>query len=786
MTAVAMWVRADLRARWRSWVLLGLLAGVTFGVAAAGVAGARRTANAVPAFAAASHAPSAAVLANDPSFDAKARAAVAALPEVHRTFPFLVGIAVTVLQPRALADTSALFPSAARSAPLFDGVIVQGRAPNPRRADEVVVDEYTRDTLHLSLGSRVVIAQTAESVGAVPPGYLPPGVSPEFRQPARVVGISKSVSSDLGWSASNAFYAKYHDRMPGFVNMFVNLRRGERDVPRLRADVQRIVGHPVNVERASDLLGIRKAENVTSVERDGLLLFALAALLGGGVLVGQALVRAVAAGTVDFPTWRAIGVDRGLAVRALVLPTAVTAGTGAVAAVVTGVALSSRFPIGVARRYDLDVGIHADTVVLAGAALALVVSVLAIATGAAWWGVTRGERVRDVPSTAGRWVTRVAWSPALTVGSRLAVEPGRGRRAVPVRSAMVGAVVGVLGVVACFTFRAGIDDALAQPARSGVVWDSVLASGGGLVPRTTVAAVARDRDVAAVLHATWHRAVPVDGTPVPVFGTSPVEGDVPLVVLDGRAPRGPAEIAFAPTTMRELHTAVGGRVRLGNGRGHVAEVVGEVLLPATSHTDYDQSGWMTAAGVRRALGHPDTSGEDYLLVRWRPGADAAAAQHRIVHLAGTDLYTDVGRVPVAVEDLGRLATLPLVLGIFFALLACATVAHALVTTVRRRRRDFAVLRSFGFTRGQSRLAIAWQATMLAAVGVVVGVPLGIAAGRTVWRWLADEFPVAYVPPLALVAVVLAVPVAIAVANVLAAWPARSAAEIRPAETLRTE
>jgi len=40
-----------------------------------------------------------------------------------------------------------------------------------------------------------------------------------------------------------------------------------------------------------DLHGIRKALNVTDLERDGLLLFALAALLGGGVLVGQALVR---------------------------------------------------------------------------------------------------------------------------------------------------------------------------------------------------------------------------------------------------------------------------------------------------------------------------------------------------------------------------------------------------------------------------------------------------------------------------------------------------------------
>ena len=97
-----------------------------------------------------------------------------------------------------------------------------------------------------------------------------------------------------------------------------------------------------------------------------------------------------------------------------------------------------------------------------------------------------------------------------------------------------------------------------------------------------------------------------------------------------------------------------------------------------------------------------------------------------------------------------------------------------------------MLRSIGLTRRQSRIAIGWQATLIAAAGVVAGVPLGIVSGRLIWRWLADNFPVVYAPPLALLAVLLAAPAAIAVANVLAAGPARAAARIRPAEALRTE
>jgi hypothetical protein len=319
MIAEWMWARADLRARWKSWVLLGLVAGATFGVVSAGVAGARRTADAVPNYSIAARTPTAAILANDPSFDTKQRGAVAALPEVAHDYPFLVPFGATVFQPRGL--DAALMPTTARSLRTFVGsTLVEGRAPDPKRADEAVVDENVRDKYGLGIGSTIVVGQSAESLAAVPPGFGPPGGSREFRQRIRVVGIGKSVSSEADWVPSSGLYVKYGGRMPGVVNLFVDLRHGARDMARLRDDVEAIAGHPVNVESFDNLVGIRKATNVTGIERDGLLLFALAALLGGGVLVGQALVRAVGAGAADLPTWRAIGADNGIAVRALVAP----------------------------------------------------------------------------------------------------------------------------------------------------------------------------------------------------------------------------------------------------------------------------------------------------------------------------------------------------------------------------------------------------------------------------------------------------------------------------------
>jgi hypothetical protein len=514
-------------------------------------------------------------------------------------------------------------------------------------------------------------------------------------------------------------------------------------------------------------------------------------LIVGGVLVGQALARAVTAGAGDLATWRAMGADRGMAVRALVMPALLTAGVGVLTGAAVAIALSERFPIGQARRYDLHVGYHADWFVLGLAALAVLIAVVVVATVSAYWSVSGRHDARATPSTAGRMATNVGLPPALATGSRLAVEPGRGRRAVPVRSALVGAIIGVLGVVGCFTFRAGLADAAADPQRSGVVWDFLVGSGTGPLTSRQLATMTGDREVESVLHAVWYRAIPINGVATPTYGISALKGDIAPVVLTGRAPRTTDEIAFGPDTLHDLKLHVGERIRVGEPPGREVAVVGTALLPASSHTDYDQTGWMTADAIERLIGPltelDPNAYEEYSLIRWKPGVNHLQAEKALVsRLDGDELYSTPASLPTAVVSLGDLRSLPYALGVFFALLASATVAHALVTTVRRRRQELAIMRSIGFTRRQSRIAIAWQATLIAAVGLVVGVPLGIVTGRFVWRWLANNLPIVYVPPLAAIAAVLVVPASILLANLLAAWPARSAARIRPAEALRTE
>jgi ABC-type antimicrobial peptide transport system permease subunit len=110
------------------------------------------------------------------------------------------------------------------------------------------------------------------------------------------------------------------------------------------------------------------------------------------------------------------------------------------------------------------------------------------------------------------------------------------------------------------------------------------------------------------------------------------------------------------------------------------------------------------------------------------------------------------------------------------------MTHTLVTSVRRRRRDLAVLKTLGFTRGQVGATIAWQAITFAVVALAFGLPLGVAVGRWAWQLTADALGVSSAPvvPLAVAAG------AVVAANLVAAVPGRAASRLRPATALRSE
>ena len=170
--------------------------------------------------------------------------------------------------------------------------------------------------------------------------------------------------------------------------------------------------------------------------------------------------------------------------------------------------------------------------------------------------------------------------------------------------------------------------------------------------------------------------------------------------------------------------------------------------------------------------------------RFAPGIEGEQALARLRRDFSGLIFTP--RPHAEVRNLQRVGGLPNLLAGLVALLALAMTTHTLVTSVRRRRRDLAVLKTLGFVRGQVAATVAWQATTFAVVALVLGLPLGLAAGRWAWQLTAnalgvDSGPV--VPGPAILAVVVGT---LAAANLVAAGPGRAASRLRPAAALRSE
>ena len=129
---------------------------------------------------------------------------------------------------------------------------------------------------------------------------------------------------------------------------------------------------------------------------------------------------------------------------------------------------------------------------------------------------------------------------------------------------------------------------------------------------------------------------------------------------------------------------------------------------------------------------------------------------------------------------------PYLLAGLLGLAALATLAHTLASSVRKRRRDFAILKTLGFERRQVSAAVAWQATTIVILALAFGIPLGIALGRWGWNAFAEQVGVVPEPVTPALFALLLVPVGILFANIIAAVPARIAGRLRPAPVLRTE
>ena len=142
--------------------------------------------------------------------------------------------------------------------------------------------------------------------------------------------------------------------------------------------------------------------------------------------------------------------------------------------------------------------------------------------------------------------------------------------------------------------------------------------------------------------------------------------------------------------------------------------------------------------------------------------------------------------PSNLVNFGEAVNFPLIVGFVLALFGVATLLHVLVVSVARRRREVGLLKAIGLVRRQIAAVVCWQAATIAAVGIVVGIPLGVLAGRAVWQAFATNLGVVPVTEIEVGTLALLSAAVLCIAIVLAIGPALVSARSRPAALLRTE
>lgn len=775
------------RARWRraraALLGLGVVVGAGAAVVLVAVAGARRTATSYERLVAATARHHLSV--QDDSEGAATLDAVPGLPGVA------VSDRVTLLF--GSVGGRQLFVIAGRSGrwgyDLDRPLVLEGRMPRRTADDEILLTETAARLLGARVGRTLAVDTfTRAEFEAAVFGSGPAGAAPSGPTLAlRVVGIGRTVGDvddpQPGAVAPPGVVSRLGADVGAFDNVTEVRLTSPAAAPAFVEAMRALPGHRPEAVYVSDAAqNAGTVGDALAVERLALLAFALVAGLAVAVAGSQAAARQLGGAESDQPALAAMGLTRVQRAAIVLAPIGPTVGVAALVAGLGAGAASPLLPVGLGRRAEPDPGWYADLAVLLPGAAGTALVLVAAAAAAAWRisGAGRPDRGGPAasrrPSTAATAAAGAGLSPAAVTGVRLALEAGRGRAAVPVRPAWGGAVAAVAGVVAVGLFGTGLERLLAEPALAGVTWDAAVGlSDDPDEARAQIGEVRRRPGIGGVTVSDG-RQVEIEGADVDLAALRPVRGRAGVPpVLEGRLPAGADEIALGAVTARGLGAGPGDRVRAAadGGGGVGLRVVGVIVVPG------GRGGVVTPPGLARLA---SSDGSRRLLVRWAPGADPA----RTAASLGADHDLEVASQPAAVANLGRARGMPRLLAVFLAAVGLAAVLHALVVTTRRRRRDLAVLRALGFRRGEVVRAVCWQACTLAAVGLVAGLPLGVAAGRTAWQALARSLGVVHDPGPAGTLVGAVVLSGLVAVNLLALPAAVAAGRRSSAAALRAE
>jgi hypothetical protein len=837
--------RATFRRRWPSYLSLVLVIGLIGGVALASIAGARRTQSSYPTFLSSTNPSSISVSANIPSSGNGApppnfTASISKIPEVTRVvsiegpdfFPLAKSGAPeggVVQQVAVVGSLDGMFTTVDRV------TVVDGRPANPATTDEVEMTPQAAALIGVKLGDVVPLGfyTDAQMSNAK---FGSPELVPSLRVNAKLVGIVTLNNQVIQDDVDKAF--GFLVLTPALVRAAANispvaatpvlygiqLRNGQSDAAVVEQKIIEIIP-PGSTYEFHDTARIESAvELAVKPESVALGAFGAIAALVCLLLAAQAASRLLRQGREERLVLRSLGASTSDTVADGLASVLGAIAIGSLLAVAVAIGLSPLFPIGPVRAVYPSLGVALDWTVLVVGLLALVVVLgTAAATQAVLGAPHRATRETFGGAGGHSLVAKSANALGLPIASvfgvHFAFERGRGATEVPVRSLLAGSVLAVTLVVATVTWTSGLDTLVSHPALYGWNWNYLL-NPSDVVPPGALASLNHDPDVASWSGYTTAN-VQINSQDFPML-IGPADPTVSPPILSGHGLDGKGEIVLGAATMTALGEHVGGTVFVSYGDPSDAPVyvpptkltiVGTATFPAIGYSSFISdhtsmgTGAMAATSVEppafaAALHNrdPNLNGPDAVLVRLRPGVSAAAGRANLQAIAnaadktlaadpntGGDIVSVLGvQRPAQIVNYHTMGTTPTILAVALAAGAVMALGLALGASVRRRRRDLAVLKTLGFTHRQLASAVAAQATADAAVGIVFGIPLGIALGRELWTLFArniNAVPDPTVPVLVVSAVALAT---LVFANVIALAPGRSAALTSTAFALHAE
>ena len=554
----AVWFRAavEIRRSWRGSVVLVVLTGVGGGLVFATFAGARRADSVLDRFVAGTGQQFDATIDLGPGEDTRP---IARLPYVTRVATMtIVFLRPPVVKSSRLvrADSIASVVLDDPSRPFLHGaIVVSGRVPDPHVADEVAIDEVAARGRGWRVGDRLQfgVPSPDDAFGGSGTADAPPD---EPSVALRVTGIVR-LPQDLepvGAGIEQAAYRppddlwltpaflKAHANTANFAVAAIWLDRGPADLKAFTEAVRsRSGGHThVNAAQFDAADVIADSERAIHVQANALRAAAALAIVAVLFVAGLALSRQIRVEDREWSTLRTLGMTDRQHVGVGIVRGIVIGLAAAFVALLTAVVVSSRFPVGFARRAEPAPGLRLDTAIFATAALAIVATCVAWSAFAAWRAAVSASALPESNtrvssgnvSRLGRAVATVGAPVSAVVGVGMALDSRRGRDGVPVRAALATMTVVVAAVAAAIMFATSLSHLVVTPALQGWRWD-VLATGD--TAHRTVEKLAADPTAPVPADAVL-APLQIDGHDVAALAFRPIAGDGFAQITDGRYP----------------------------------------------------------------------------------------------------------------------------------------------------------------------------------------------------------------------------------------------------------